>query len=383
MIIHINKFLNNTITDEELDELRCWLQEKKHRTEFETYLRDQSDVYTAMQEIDFKQAYTNISKNIYKSKKTLRKFYTQWVKYAAVFIGIIGVVYGLYTLSVFSNDAEYPIDLTPQITLELDDGTLKNLNETTPGIITDANGKKIVNYKHNTLLYADKNIVSKDVLTYNKLTVPYGKKLKLVLSDGSKIFLNSGSKLKYPTKFIEDMPRDVFLEGEAYFNVKKDVERPFTVFTGKMNTRVLGTKFNVSNYKNENNTSTVLVEGSVGVYDASTEYSDKNYTPIVPGQRAVFKKNAVSVDNVNTRKYIAWTEGKLCFVNDRFDLIFKELERHFNVTINNIYTLLNTELLTGTFETETLEQILITFKAYKTFEYTMEGNIITITQPKQ
>ena len=383
MFTHINKFLNNTITDKELDELRYWLQEEKHRIEFKTYLRDQSDTYTALQEIDFKQAYTTISKSIYKSKNPLWRFYTQWVKYAAVFIGIIGVVYGLYTLSAFSNDAKYPIDLSPQITLELEDGTIKILNEASSEIITNADGEKIVNYKQNTLLYTDKNIISKETLTYNKLTVSYGKKLQLVLSDGSKIFLNSGSKLRYPTKFIKGIPRDVFLDGEAYFNVKKDVVHPFTVITDEMNTRVFGTKFNVSSYKNENNTSTVLVEGSVGVYKASTEYSDKNHTSIIPGQRVIFKTNVVIVDYVNIQKHIAWTKGQLYFVDDHFDLILKELERYFNVTINNTYTVLNTESLTGTFETETLEQILIAFKAYKNFEYTIEENTITITQPKQ
>jgi len=144
-----------------------------------------------------------------------------------------------------------------------------------------------------------------------------------------------------------------------------------------MNTSVYGTEFNVSSYKNENNTSTVLVQGSVGVYRSKNAEGQK---PIVldTGQRAVFKEGAIAVDVVNVAKYTAWTEEKLFFVDDCFELILKELERHFNVNIDNKLHQLNGKRFTGTFSKESLDQILRIFQEHTPFEYTRNNNTITI-----
>src|SRR5690606_23475754 len=105
-------------------------------------------------------------------------------------------------------------------------------------------------------------------------------------------------------------------DGEAFFVVAKDEHSPFTVKTEQMDTRVYGTRFNVTSYKNEDNTYTVLAEGSVGVYRSGKD--EGKALKIVPGQRAVMEKGSIAVEEVRVEKYVAWTRGELYFKNDPF-----------------------------------------------------------------
>ncbi|WP_276165973.1 FecR family protein [Zobellia alginiliquefaciens] len=297
------------------------------------------------------------------------------LKVAAVFVGLMAT-----TLAVFytSFGASASIENHSQITLELEDGTVKVLKEGSMKILTDASGKTVGEQNQNTLYYAHSDSIS-HTLKYNQLTVPYGKKFQVELSDGSHVFLNSGSKLKYPVNFVSGMPRNVYLDGEAYFSVEKDSERPFTVITDDMDTRVLGTEFNVSSYKNENNTSTVLVEGSVVVFK-TTNNETREPVQLVPGERAIFADDKIGVDVVNINKYIAWKDNKLLFVNDPFNLILKELERNFNVEIDNQYKALGSKEFTGTFDDESLEQILTICSEHTPFKFSIEKNKIVIQE---
>ncbi|MGE5944341.1 MAG: FecR family protein, partial [Flavobacteriales bacterium] len=344
---------------------------------------ERDTVVAAVDVVELQEAYTHIQNQIYKPRISGGLFKKPLFKYAAVFTVFLSASLGIYFVNTSQINStivlENNVD-TPQIILELEDGSIKTLNEANSETITDSKGKKVVTQAQNVLLYSNDGHPTEEKLVYNKLTVPYGKKFQIVLSDGTHVFLNAGSSLRYPIKFLDKLNRDVYLDGEAYFEVKKDAAHPFTVITEKMNTRVLGTKFNVSSYKNEDNTSSVLVSGAIDVYNASEKYNPKKAISIKPGERAHIEENNINVEQVNILKYTAWTEGKLFFVDDRFDLILKKLERHFNVSINNTYPALNKEFLTGTFETENLSQILKTFQTYKTFNYTIQDNILTITK---
>ena len=297
-------------------------------------------------------------------------------KVAAVLVGFSAILVGVYKSGVFNKvDVVLPDSV---VTLELQDGSIKVLDENSVEMITDSKGLNVIKHNKTTLTYQDENDNDNQKITFNKLTVPYGKKFQLILSDGSHVHLNSGTKLRYPTKFLKDKPRNVFLDGEAHFLVESDKARPFTVITDEMNTQVYGTEFNVSSYKNEDNTSTVLIEGSVGVYKANNENGQKA-VEIYPGQRAVFKEDSISVDNVNVNKYTAWIDGGLYFVEDRFELMVKELERHFDVEINNQYMELNKKQFTGTFTNESLDKILRVFSEHTPFDYTVKGRVVTLT----
>ncbi|SEC73022.1 FecR family protein [Maribacter dokdonensis] len=301
-----------------------------------------------------------------------------YARVAAVFIGLMVSAMAVYYTTV---DFTEPVEVFNQITLELEDGTIKYLNEEKSEMVTNAQGKKIVEQRQNTLHYANADTLFQE-LKYNQLTVPYGKKFQLELSDGSHVFLNSGSKLRYPVHFLSDTPRNVYLDGEAYFEVEKDKSRPFTVVTHDMDTRVLGTEFNVSSYGNENNTSTVLVEGSVIVYSSGDEDMEEAIK-IVPGERAVFQDDAIDVATVNVEKYIAWKDNKLLFEDDRFYLILKELERNFNVEIENRYGDLENKKFTGSFDKESLDQILRVCSEHTPFQYSWSNGKIIITKNQE
>ncbi|RNL90326.1 DUF4974 domain-containing protein [Sinomicrobium pectinilyticum] len=316
-----------------------------------------------------------------KERVPLWKMENKYFKIAAVFIGIIALCYGMF-LSGILGTGNREMQTVPQITLELEDGTIRIMDENATGAITAANGKNVGLQQQNTLLYnQDNRQGDMGELIYNKLTVPYGKTFELVLSDGSHIVLNAGSKLRYPVRFVKGRPRNVFLDGEAFFEVAKDDRHPFTVVTDDMNTQVYGTEFNVSSYKNDHNTFTVLAEGSVGVYPPNSP-AKENPVKIVPGQRAIFEKGKIAVEAVDILKYTAWTKGELYFLNDRFDIILRKLERNFNVKIENRYPELNDKKFTGTFTTEALEDILKIFRMHTAFDYQKgDNNHIILNKP--
>ncbi|WP_139278067.1 FecR family protein [Pseudozobellia thermophila] len=297
-----------------------------------------------------------------------------FLRAAAVLVGLMATTLAVY----FMGQSNTAVTETPaQITLELEDGTIKVLDEMSSDVVIRSEAG-VVKQEKNVLKYEGGHS-SDEVVKYNQLTVPYGKKFEVALSDGSHVYLNSGSKLKYPAHFIAGEPRNVYLDGEAYFSVEKDSERPFTVITDDMKTRVLGTEFNVSSYKNENNTSTVLVEGSVLVYNSQEEPTEATVR-LEPGQRAVFENNEIAVGQVNVEKYIAWKEGKLFFVDDPFTLILKELERNFNIEIENRYKALGDKKFTGTFDEESLDQILRVCSEHTPFQYERQDDKIVIRE---
>ncbi|NDV15757.1 DUF4974 domain-containing protein [Muricauda sp. TY007] len=303
----------------------------------------------------------------------------RFLKVAAVIIPLVALAYGAYRLDFLGSKG--PMTLDPnRITLELQDGTIKVMDEKASGLITTGDGKALGKQDKNILTYQklQDNVTE---LVYNELTVPYGKNFELVLSDGSHIYLNAGSKLRYPVQFPHGKPRNVFLDGEAFFDVARDSTRSFTVVTDMLNTEVYGTRFNVSSYRDENNTFTVLEEGSVGVYQPNSPKKEEP-VKIVPGQRAVFENGSIQVETVDIRKYTAWIDGELYFLDDRFELILKELERRFDVKIDNRYEELNDVKFTGTFTREPLDQILKLFQYQTPFEYDMKKKTITIQKPQ-
>lgn len=309
-----------------------------------------------------------------RSTKNMRKIF---IRIAAAILGLIALSSGLYMSRIFDT-GENPKEHLNTITLQLNDGTVKVIDEDAQGTITTGDGQIQAIQESKTLVYDNNGQSNKGTMPeFNELTVPYGKTFRVKFSDGSYALLNAGSKLRYPVNFLEGQDRNVFLDGEAYFKVAKDSLRTFTVVTDHMNTEVYGTSFNVSSYKNENNTFTVLLEGSVGVYQPNNPKGG-NPVKIIPGQRAVFEKGNIDVEQVNVHKYTAWTMGELNFIDDRFGQIVKELERHFNVEIVNRYEDLNDKRFTGTFTTESIEQILKVCQAHTPFSYEKNGNVITI-----
>jgi ferric-dicitrate binding protein FerR (iron transport regulator) len=176
---------------------------------------------------------------------------------------------------------------------------------------------------------------------YNTIVVPRAAEYSVKLSDGTIVYLNSDSKLRYPVPFEKGV-RKVYLEGEAYFKVSKDKRRPFIVDVKEVEVKVLGTSFNINAYEENNGVATTLVEGSVNVSSAN------NSVIIKPNQQAVFSKGgSMKVNNVNVYNYISWRQGYLNFDNVPLEQLMFEIERWFDINVFYVNSELKTYRYTG------------------------------------
>lgn len=175
--------------------------------------------------------------------------------------------------------------------------------------------------------YLDKKQTDKQLC---ELCVPYGEKKQLDLSDGSKIWLNAGTKLRYPRKFSGEN-RSIEIDGEAYFEVTKDKSHPFVITTPNFEVKVLGTTFNLSTYREDENNSLSLLTGSVQL--ATNDHKQK--IMLVPGEKAVLNKSSKSIQIVpiDSNNSASWRNDTLEFKNISLIEISKVLERRFNVKI--------------------------------------------------
>jgi ferric-dicitrate binding protein FerR (iron transport regulator) len=215
---------------------------------------------------------------------------------------------------------------------------------------------------------------------YNTLKIPNGKRFELELSDGTVVHLNSGTTLKYPVKFIAGENRQVFLDGEAFFDVAKDKKHPFIVNADKLNVRVLGTHFNVSSYPEDDLTDVVLVEGSVGMYNTNEEFNADKNTILKPGYKGSFNKNNnhINTKEVNTDMYTSWISGGLVFRDINFAAICKKLERKYDVNIVVKNQKLANEKFNASFGDKPIEKILSYFDEVYGINYIRKDNVITI-----
>ncbi|MCG6188603.1 FecR domain-containing protein [Maribellus maritimus] len=213
------------------------------------------------------------------------------------------------------------------------------------------------------------NSASNQEIYQAKYTVksPLGQMTELKLPDGSFVLLNSGSKIKYNADFSRGQ-REIFLEGEAFFDVEKDTEHPFTVKSKVLDIKVYGTSFNIEAYPNEEKFSTTLVEGSISVMDKT----GKEIAQLKPGENASYAKdeNRLIVQKVNTGIYTSWREGLVTFRNEKLKDIAKFIERWYNVEIIIRSEELGDERYFGTIlKNKPIDQILEVFKLTTVFKY--------------
>lgn len=199
---------------------------------------------------------------------------------------------------------------------------------------------------------------------------PAGMRSEYVLPDGTKVYLNSKTSLSFPAEFADNF-RYVSLDGEAYFEVEENKKMPFIVNTGKISIEVTGTQFKASNYSNEDLTEIVLVSGSVNLFSGNYSESKKDITRLKPGEKASFiaSEEQLSIENIDVEKYISWKDGILMFRNDSMKDVVKRLNRWFNVDIKLSGNTLMDYVYTGTFEDESLNQILELLKISAPIDY--------------
>ena len=208
----------------------------------------------------------------------------------------------------------------------------------------------------------------------NKLVVPKGGEFAIVLADGTKIWLNADTRLKYPTFFTGDK-REVELEGEAYFEVQHDDKMPFIVKTSKSAIRVYGTSFNVKAYPDDSFQKTTLEEGSIGL-----QVNDKEFK-LVPNQQAVLNTaNEVNVIKIKARQQSAWRHGRFLFDNENLEDIMAQLARWYDVNIFFVGPKVKNLHFSGEIDRyENIEKVLHMIGLTTNISFSINGKTITIT----
>lgn len=295
---------------------------------------------------------------------------------AAVLIGLLTTTFFLrQTANGSFNQTRANQD---HITLQLQDGSVEILEEGKAGTLLDSKGNLLGTQKGNQIIYSPKKQAGE--LTYNTVQVPYGKKFEILLSDGTHVHLNSGTRLKYPVQFVKGEKRQVFLSGEAFFDVARDKEHPFVVRADDLNVQVLGTQFNVSSYNEDARTDVVLVEGSVSMFPEGETLDSEKSLLLQPGLKGSFDKEsgAISQKRVLTTVYTSWIHGELVFRNMTFGNILKKLERHYNLEITNNNEVLAKETFNANFGNEPIEQVLEYLKTMYGITYTLDEDHVII-----
>ncbi|MBB4034159.1 hypothetical protein GGR21_000044 [Dysgonomonas hofstadii] len=273
----------------------------------------------------------NIQQGISRDKK--RK--TLWRRYMQVAsVAVIAVLLSGGYLYVVNNSKQIEIDYASMlndsigmpssnnISLILSNNKVVDIQRDSTNVIYDEEGR--VNVDSEQIEDTETGKAS-----LNQLIVPYGKMTSLTLSDGTKIWVNSGTKLIYPSVF-EKNKREIFLVGEIYLDVVKNEKSPFIIKTNHMDVNVLGTQLNISAYADESLHSVVLVSGAVnvkskelkGTYDI---YPDQMFTYGVDSDKADVRK-------VDVNNYISWIYGYLLLQSESLDRVLQKLERHYNIS---------------------------------------------------
>lgn len=236
------------------------------------------------------------------------------------------------------------------------------------------------------LLYTNLSDNHRYAANLNELEVeaPAGSRMHIELGDGTKVFLNHGSKLKFPYRFEGDS-RKVFLIGEAYFEVAHNSKIPFIVGTNSMEVKATGTAFNISAYTDDLEVETTLVEGKIILYDRK---SNREIKTLIPGQCLKYDagKISYSLETGNTLKYTAWKDGKLVFKNDMIEEVAKKLGRWYNIEVEITNHKIEEFPFTATFTDETLPQVLelLSLAAPVSYQLTLSKKLPdgSFTKPK-
>ena len=327
-------YLLGDITEEERQELEDWCEEApRNRKLFEQIC--QEDLFSkeryVYEKIHDTKAFSVFEKRV---RKVSSRSIGNWWKYAAVLLFPILVVGSwklMHETEQVSIVASSVAPIQPgcsQAVLVLDDGRKVFLKEEEEGVISEDKEITVTGEK-DRLVYTSSEGKNVDEIRFNELEVPRGGEYKVRLADGTLVYLNSATRMKYPVKFDEN-ERKVYLSGEAYFEVAKDPERPFFVEMEGVEVRVYGTSFNVNTHQ-EGNIQTVLVKGSIGVKVLSSGMESM----IRPGQMAEFKQGNTKVDvkDVNVAVYTDWKDGIFRFENQRLEDILTVLSNWYDVDV--------------------------------------------------
>lgn len=321
-----NKWLTGTLSKEEQQEFEHWFNEASDAP------INVPSHYAKNDDEHRQRLYTRILARI--DRKAPKRTIIKWLPYAAAIVLAAATITWSF-VDKKSNDKDKLVTLDVQdiapggnrATLTLSDGHTIDLSEAQSGIVVGHNG---ITYQNQLEEIVD---LSAGVVNQLALSTPRGGTYQLILSDGTVVWLNAASTLKYPSRFTGD-ERVVELEGEGFFEVTKSTA-PFKVKSAGQEVEVLGTAFNISAYANQEETKTTLVEGRVKVtlLDHKTDSQAESSRMLAPGQQATKSGSAIALHTVDTDSYTAWKDGYFNFDGFTPVAAFAQLERWYDIDV--------------------------------------------------
>ncbi len=334
----IAKVNRGTISSEERKTLDVWLKESEEhykiykRATDNKYLVAKLEVYQLFKKSKIR---ASIESELFESK-TVWFVPKTMLRYAAIIVPFV-IMAGIswYYLKDFRTTPLSSLDSkhvpgSQKATLVLSDGQVHELDkDNLQGDIKEG-GARIVNQQNSLIYSAEDEISEVKPVVHNELITPRGGGYTLQLADGTIVTLNAGSSLKYPVSFTDSI-RQVFLVGEAYFDVRHD-GKPFIVSCDDIDIRVLGTSFNISTYPDDPDVKTTLVEGKVKITASENLNLASEGKVLSPSDQAIYNKDNASIDiiQVNTTQYTSWIQGKFEFKNSDLDQVMKRLARWYD-----------------------------------------------------
>lgn len=394
----IVKHLRGELSAAEELRLRDWIQAKPENAALLQQLQNEGIVKAELDflaSINTREAWQNIMLRTKKESFT-HKVYSiiqKW-KYAAAILVMLTVAGIFYKTSrpvlqqapvLAAKKSKYKNDIPPgtdKARLTLTDGSVVVMDGHTSGTVKSYTGLKITS-DHGLVSYKMlASNTSRPSAQYNVITTPAGCKYKITLPDGSMVWLNSASSLKFPIVF-NDLERRVYLTGEAYFEVAKNKYKPFKVYSNNTVVRVLGTHFNVSAYSNEEAIKVTLLEGSVKISRGTQSKL------IVPGQQASVNQDAalvnvpeskIQVQATDVNESVAWKNDQFLFDSENAESVLKKIARWYNVEVEYRDGIPQTHFSGSISRNNNLSQILNMLELTGGVHFSIEGRKIIVSR---
>lgn len=369
-------YIKGTITDSELGELTAWMDAAEdHRELFQQIMTSASyqNKETVYRRFDSYYDFDCLKGAIRKRKRSVWKY----VAAAAVIVLPLLVLFLLQIKQegIFPEERMREISLLPGkslATLTLSDGSSRVLSLENFDLIDGS--KRIVNDPDGLSYQVEDTSICGEI-AYNEITVPRGGEYKVTLDDGTRIWVNSESYIRFPVVFHGD-ERRIWVSGEVFLEVTKDAERPFIVNTGKLDIKVLGTQFNVRAYPDEKCIQTTLVEGCVQVDNLRGKVA-----VLLPSEQLVYDAldGNHEVREVDTELYVSWKDGVYVFVSQRLEDIMSLISKWYDVDVFYQNSAVKDIIFSGRLKRyENAETLLRVFERLGGVKFSVQGKTVIV-----
>ncbi|PRZ20109.1 FecR family protein [Flavobacterium granuli] len=393
----ITKFLNGTLDNSERTVLEDWVNASDSNKKVFENLSNKEWVATELEKIygfDEDAGWETIATSLNsKSEGGLIRPYSYWMKWVAAAVVLITLASSGYWFSIFSGSDEALVANLSQeerfgkdikapesnkAILTLGDGKKIVLEEVSKGKLATDGDVEVTKTDDGQIIYKGKKETRSNVVNENTLFVPNGSKpVRLVLADGTEVWLNSGSSLTYPSQFV-GIDRKVKMTGEVFFDVAKNPAKPFKVMASGLETQALGTQFNINAYADESIAKITLIEGSIKV-ERKKNKGIADHLIVKPGQQLLGAEALKLIDNANIDEVMAWKKGQFYFEGANIQTIMSQISKYYDIDVvykGNI----NYSFVMKISRTVPISELLKIMELTDLVRFKIDGNKITVME---